>query len=66
LTIERQDYRAGLVCAVLANINRDPKRSKVFTPQDFMPGHRHKESKAQSPEEMFGIINLIYGAPDGN
>jgi len=66
LTIERQDYHAGLICAVLANINRDPKRSKVFTPQDFMPGSRPKESKTQSPEEMFGIINLIYGVPDGN
>jgi len=66
LTIEREDYHAGLICAVLANINRDHKRSKVFTPQDFMPGSRPKESKTQSPEEMFGIINLIYGAPDGN
>ena len=65
MTIEREDYHAGLICAVLANINRDPKRTKVFTPQDFMPGHP-RQSKTQSPEEMFGIINLIYGAPDGN
>jgi len=66
ITIERQDYRAGLICAVLANINRDPKRSKTFTPQDFMPAGRPKQVKSQTPEEMFGLINLIYGAADGN
>ncbi len=34
---QRQDYHAALVCAVLANINRDPKRRpRAFTPQDFM------------------------------
>jgi len=56
LTIERQDYHAGLICAVLANINRDPKRSKVFTPQDFMPGKTEK--KQQTAEEMMQIIQL--------
>lgn len=64
--IERQDFRAGLICAVLANINRDPKKSKVFTPQDFMPSKPKPAAPAQNPEEMFELINLIYGAQNGN
>ena len=33
-----EDYRAGLLCAVIAEPNRDSKKHKQpFTPQDFMP-----------------------------
>jgi len=56
LLIERQDYHAGLICAVLANIHRDPKRSNAFKPEDFMPGKT--ESKQQTPEQMMQIIKL--------
>jgi hypothetical protein len=44
-----QNWRAGLISSVLANINRDPKKGKPFTPQDFMPG------KAKPPEEAKGL-----------
>lgn|GEM_PF-2599564 len=54
--IERQDYHAGLICSVLANIHRDPKKSNAFTPQDFMPGKAEK--KEQTPEQMMQIIQL--------
>jgi hypothetical protein len=54
--IERQDFHAGLICAVLANIHRDPKKSNGFTPQDFMPGKTEK--KQQTPEQMMQIIQL--------
>jgi len=56
LLIERQDYHAGLICAVLANIHRDPKRSNAFKPEDFMPGKT--ESKQQTAEQMMQIIKL--------
>ena len=36
---ERMDFHAGLICSVLANINRDPKRkTDPYTAKDFMPG----------------------------
>ena len=39
IAIERQDYHAALICTVLANINRNPKRTpRAFAPVDFMPG----------------------------
>ena len=37
----RIDARFALVCAVLANVNRDPKRSpQPYAVEDFMPGQR--------------------------
>jgi hypothetical protein len=35
-----------LICAVLANIHRDPKKSKTYQPQDFLPGRK------KTPDEM--------------
>lgn len=47
---ERLDYRAALVCAVLANCFRDrKKRAKAFQPSDFMPRQKQQE---QTPEQM--------------
>ena len=56
LSRERQDYRAALICAVLANIHRDPKRSQPFTPDCFMPGYHKKET--QTPGQMLKVIQM--------
>lgn len=34
---ERADLRNGIACALLANVNRDPKKGKPYAPVDFMP-----------------------------
>ena len=53
---ELQDYRAGLICAVIANANRNPKKKmRPFTPQDFMPTKR----KPMSDEQMFAQVQAI-------
>jgi len=33
---EREDFRAGQICATFANLHRDPKKDP-FMPSDFMP-----------------------------
>lgn len=44
--------------ALLANINRDPKkRARAYTAADFMPAWRRPEP--QSPEQMFNIAKAI-------
>lgn len=57
---ERQDYRAALICSVLAEINRDPeKKSTPFSPWDFMPKPAEEEEKPikrQSWEEILAAI----------
>lgn len=56
------DYRAALICAVLANIHRNPKRRhKPFVPQDFMPGKGKAKSQKQTPDEMLEVAKAISG-----
>lgn len=57
------NYRTGLICAVLANTVRDPKK-KVgpYTPEDFMP---KVKSKQQTAEQMFANIKLLNAAFGG-
>ena len=55
---KKLDARAALICAMLANINRDPKkRSKAFTVEDFMPKYE-KEREIKSAEEMLETVKL--------
>ena len=55
---KKLDGRAALICTVLANINRNPKkRSKAFTVEDFMPKYE-KERKVKSAEEMLETVKL--------
>ena len=32
-----EDQRFGMVCATIANVNRDPKKTKPYTPAHFFP-----------------------------
>jgi len=57
------NYRAALICAILANTVRDPKKkTRPFVPDDFMP---KKESKQQTAEQMFATVQLLNAAFGG-
>ena len=64
---EREDFRAGIVCATLANINRDSKKQrKPFTPFDFMPTSKGKKpKKKQTPKQMLQVVKMINAAHGG-
>jgi len=54
------DYRAALICTVMANMWRTSK-TKAYKPSDFMPGKQHTR---QSQKEMISrvkAINAAYG-----
>lgn len=51
------NYRAALVCTVMANMWRSPK-SRVFKPVDFMP---RKKLGRQTPEQMLAAMKAAYG-----
>jgi len=54
---EVEDWRAGLVAATIANVNRDPKqRRKPFEPADFMPRREQTAAEEQSVEEQARIL----------
>ncbi len=68
---EIEDYRTGLICAVIAEPNRDAKRRKQpFTPQDFMPvrgSKRETSSPKQDWQEQLSIVerlNIAFGGED--
>ncbi len=45
-----QDYRAALICSVIASVNSS---RRTYTPADFMPGLREpKERRRMSDAEM--------------
>ena len=53
INLERQDYHAALICALLANIYRDSdKKPEPFQPSDFMP-----------QREMSGAVEQPQAAP---
>lgn len=48
------DYRAGMVCATMANIHKSSKVTKTYSPQDFMPFFKKAEVK-QSALSQFKL-----------
>jgi len=57
------DYRAALVCSVMANMWRDPKKTKFISPDEFMP---KKPNIKQSAEQMLANVKLLNSAYGGN
>ena len=51
------NYRAALICSVLANTVRDPKQKrKPYTPQDFMPGAKVRPQ--QTAKQMLATAKM--------
>lgn len=61
-SIEHEDFHAGLICSVLANINRDPKSGKAYSPSDFMPGHQETKTQKQTPTDMLKVVKMWQSA----
>jgi len=62
---ESLNKRTALICAVLANINRDPKRNPTpFTVDDFMPTKQEKEQTPEQMADMARMINTLYGGKE--
>ena len=59
--LEWSDYQSAKICALLANINRDPKKGKVYKVTDFMSTYEHKPAEPQTPEQMIDNLHGIMG-----
>ena len=58
---EMLSYRAAMICSVIAEVNRDPKkRKRAFTPDDFMPKKRGKLTGEQMASQV-EAINIALG-----
>jgi hypothetical protein len=57
----RQEWaRSSLICAILANANRDPK-SKPFTPDDFSPYKQEKPKPVKDTKAAFEMLKAMAG-----
>ncbi len=52
---EQWNHTAALL-AMLANVNRDPKKGRAFQPNDFHP-HRHRPKASDKP--LKGNIRML-------
>jgi hypothetical protein len=48
--------RASNLMALMANIHRDPKKSKVFKPTDFNPYYVEKKERVTITKDNMGVL----------
>jgi|GEM_PF-1817983 len=52
-------WRSGLIASTLANINRDPKKSEAFKPEDFIPQTTPKKPKSDAKAIKAGFMAVF-------
>lgn len=61
---QRADLRIGILASLIANINRDPKKSKPFRPMDFMAfipeEQRAQFKKTAETKDLSEAIKLAF------
>jgi len=56
------NYRAALVCSILAEANRNrKKRKKPYTPSDFMPKKKKAKLTGEQMMEQIKAVNIALG-----
>lgn len=60
------DQRAAMICAVIANCHRDPKK-RAYKIEDFMPQRETKKKtlKDMKPQELIQYLTLMNTAMGG-
>ena len=56
------NYRAALICSVMANLWGAKKYGKPYMPSDFMP---RKTPVEQTPAQMFAMVKMLNAAFGG-
>lgn len=62
---EKADFRAGVVAATIANVNRDPKkRKRPYRPQDFLPRYGRSVQTSAQQLRVIELLNAALGGED--
>lgn len=62
---KKLDYRAAMICSILAEIYRDrKKRPRAFTPDDFMPREKRGPMNAEQISHAVKDITLTLGGEE--
>ena len=52
------------ILAMLANVHRDPKKSRKFKPRDFHPDAQPEEQPLPSSKSSFTILRAVFVRPN--
>lgn len=59
---ESLNFRAALMCSVIAEVSRDrKKRKKPFIPDDFMPKKKKAKLTGEQIMDQIKTINIVLG-----
>jgi len=59
---EMLNYRGAMICSIIAEVNRDrKKRSKPFTPNDFMPKKKKMKLTGEQMRDQIEALNIALG-----
>ena len=58
---ERADLNAGIIAAMIANVNRDPRKGKPISPADLMPKYGQTEDEMPEPKRMKEQLLSVFG-----
>tara|TARA_R100000773_G_scaffold44619_1_gene46578 strand:- start:8639 stop:8935 length:297 start_codon:yes stop_codon:yes gene_type:complete len=58
---DRKHARAALICSVLANINRDPKKTSAYKIEDFMPKRPPSVAELTRRAKKLGQMAALIG-----
>ena len=61
---EREDLRAAIVAATVANTARDPKKQRAFVPSDFMPDFEREPQSWEQQLQIVEMLNVAFGGRD--
>ena len=52
--------RTSTVLALIANVNRDPKKTRAFRPKDFNPYERRGKSGMPITKGNIGVLKTVF------
>jgi len=58
--LESDWTRTGTVLCLIANVNRDPKKTRAFKPDDFNPFAAKQETGMSVTPENIGILKTVF------
>ena len=63
--MQTMNERAGLICATIANVNRDPKKHAPYQPSDFVNCGEKAQPKKFTPQAIYDKMRMWCSALGG-
>lgn len=57
--VDRSDVQTGILASLIANVHRDPKKTKIFKPIDFMPFQEKPKPQRRSGMQAYNFLKTL-------